>query len=95
MAEFKSLVDAVGDVAGALDEGLTLHHIPSQMVSGDAERVAAALDNGFDLLSTLLKSPNEQDSNGEVANIVDGLYFIGRALLRCAEAIEKLGKKGE
>lgn len=35
-------------------------------------------------------SPNEEDSNGEKANVVDGLFFIGRGLLRIAEAVDGL-----
>lgn len=34
-----------------------------------------------------LTSPNESDRNGETANVVDGLYFIGRALYAVADAI--------
>lgn len=35
-------------------------------------------------------SPNEADSNFEPANVVDGLYFIGRAIKQLAEAVEGL-----
>jgi len=34
-----------------------------------------------------LTSPNEADSNGEPANVVDGLFAIARALDRVADAI--------
>ena len=40
-------------------------------------------------IASTLGSPNESDSNGEAANVVDGLYFIGRAIYALAEAIEK------
>lgn len=33
-------------------------------------------------------SPNEHDSNGEPANVVDGLFAIARAITRLARAIE-------
>ena len=39
-------------------------------------------------LASALSSPNESDSNGEVVNVVDGLYFIGRAIHRLATAVE-------
>ncbi len=41
------------------------------------------------LYDTLI-SPNESDSNLEAANVVDGLFFIGRALFRLAKAVEAL-----
>ncbi len=37
-------------------------------------------------------SPNERDRNGEVANIVDGLFEIARALHRIANAMETSSK---
>jgi hypothetical protein len=37
-----------------------------------------------------LTTPNESDSNGESANVVDGLFAIARALRRVAVAIERL-----
>lgn len=33
-------------------------------------------------------SSNESDSNGEPANVVDGLFYIGRALWAIAEALK-------
>lgn len=33
-------------------------------------------------------SPNEADTNGEPANLVDGLFFMGRQLRRIADALE-------
>jgi hypothetical protein len=36
-----------------------------------------------------LESPNESDANGEVANVVDGLFAIARALRAVAAAIER------
>lgn len=41
------------------------------------------------LYETLI-SPNESDSNLEAANVVDGLFFIGRAIARLAKAVEAL-----
>lgn len=37
-----------------------------------------------------LISPNECDSNGESANVVDALFAIARSIRRLAEATEKL-----
>lgn len=34
-----------------------------------------------------LQSPNESDRNGEVANVVDGLFAIARAIGSLAEAV--------
>jgi hypothetical protein len=34
-----------------------------------------------------LESPNEADSNWENANVVDALFFIGRAIHRLADAV--------
>ncbi len=35
-------------------------------------------------------TPNESDSNGECANVVDGLFRIARAIDRLAKAVEGL-----
>jgi hypothetical protein len=35
-------------------------------------------------------SPNENDRNCEAANVVDGLFIVGRALYAVAKAIDKL-----
>ena len=44
--------------------------------------------SGGDKLATalweLLRSPNEADSNGEAANVVDGLFAVARAIERHA-----------
>ena len=45
-------------------------------------------------IAEFLATPNEFDSNGEAANVVDGLFFIGRAIHRLAEAIEGKAKPG-
>ena len=42
-----------------------------------------------DSLHQIFTSPNESDSNGEEANIVDGLYYISRSLREIAKAIER------
>ncbi len=42
------------------------------------------------LASTLI-SPNESDSNGESANVVDGLFAIARAIHHLAGAVEGAG----
>lgn len=39
-------------------------------------------------IGNTLSSPNEMDSNGEAANVVDGLFAIARGLHHVAEAIE-------
>jgi hypothetical protein len=39
-------------------------------------------------MTDVFVSPNESDSNGEEANVVDGLFAIARALNRVAKAIE-------
>lgn len=38
-----------------------------------------------------LISPNESDSNGEAANVVDGLFAIARAISKLADAVEAHG----
>lgn len=40
-------------------------------------------------IANRLHSPNEQDSNGETANIVDGLFAIARAIESLAKAIKE------
>lgn len=35
-----------------------------------------------------LMTPNEEDRNGEPANVVDGLFAIARSLDRLARAVE-------
>lgn len=40
-----------------------------------------------DVVYSALHSPNESDRNGETANVVDGLFFIGRAINRVADAL--------
>jgi hypothetical protein len=67
----------------------------------DADEIVRAIGDAAHKLSTKrvasainrsLVSPNEGDSNGEPANVVDGLFAIARALERgldrVAEAIE-------
>ena len=43
-------------------------------------------------LNNVFSSPNESDSNGEIANVVDGLFRIAYALDGVAIALEHLGK---
>jgi hypothetical protein len=38
-------------------------------------------------LDRVFESPNELDSNGEPANVVDGLFAIARSLDRIADAL--------
>jgi hypothetical protein len=45
------------------------------------------------VLGDVLRSPNELDSNFEIANVVDGMFSISRALHHVARAIE--GKEAE
>ena len=42
-----------------------------------------------DAIFAAFESPNEHDSNGEQANVVDGLFAIERAIIRLAQAIEQ------
>ena len=44
------------------------------------DQVAQAINDNF-------TSPNERDSNGEPANVVDGLFAIARAVARVASAV--------
>lgn len=53
------------------------------MTDKQAAQVAAAL-------LAVFQTPNELDSNGEAANVVDGLYRIARSLVQVASAIEDL-----
>lgn len=39
-------------------------------------------------IANALVSVNESDSNGEAANVVDGLFAIARSIRRLAEAIK-------
>lgn len=41
-----------------------------------------------DAIESTLISPNESDSNGECANVVDGLFRIARAIDRLASAVQ-------
>jgi hypothetical protein len=43
-------------------------------------------------LKDALVSPNEGDSNGEPANVVDGLFAIARAISRHGKAVEDLAR---
>lgn len=82
-----------GMIAHAISEGLSnlAENLPgsdldvAEAIDGHARTIAEALGNVF-------VSPNESDSNGEVANVVDGLYFIGRAIYALAKAVEKAGQ---
>ena len=49
--------------------------------------IAEAIQN----LANNFKSENEADRNGEVANIVDGLYYIAYSLKRIADIMESNG----
>lgn len=42
-----------------------------------------------------LQSPNERDSQGEDANVVDGLFAIARAIDRLAIAVGRLADEYE
>jgi hypothetical protein len=46
------------------------------------------MDRQGEALKACLMSPNEADRNGEVANVVDGLFAIARAIHRLAKAVE-------
>ena len=51
-------------------------------------------DELVEVLQSVFESPNESDSNGEYANVVDGLFFIGRAIEHLAVAVEGASKNG-
>jgi hypothetical protein len=46
-------------------------------------------DKTADMLRATLISPNVWDSNGEPANVVDGLFAIARALAAVADALNR------
>lgn len=51
----------------------------------------ALTDEGLSrALHSVFITPNEVDSNLENAGIADGLYFIGRAIHRLAQAVENV-----
>ncbi len=43
--------------------------------------------NLYEGIGKHMYSPNEADRNGEVANVVDGLFFIGRAIHELASEV--------
>jgi hypothetical protein len=51
------------------------------MATKDEKAIATAIQN-------VLVSPNEWDRNGEAANLVDALFFIGRAIHRLADVLD-------
>lgn len=55
------------------------------MNTGDefVSELCEAIRNSF-------QSPNEMDRNGETANVVDGLFFIGRGLMEITQALERI-----
>jgi hypothetical protein len=53
-----------------------------------------SMDEVAKALRVSLNSPNERDSNGESANVVDGLFAIARAIHRLAEAYENRADMG-
>jgi len=55
------------------------------------EEVAGSLNR----IANGLHSPNEVDANGEIANVVDGLYAISRGLFAVARAIHSLKAESE
>ncbi|ACX51567.1 hypothetical protein Adeg_0414 [Ammonifex degensii KC4] len=46
-------------------------------------------DEIAEALRATLMTPDVLDSNLEPANVVDGLFFIGRAVYRLAEVLER------
>ena len=58
-------------------------------MSEHTERFAVQSVNQFvsQALINTLSSPNELDSNGEEANVVDGLFAIARSVDNLADAI--------
>lgn len=57
--------------------------MPTDPPADQAPTLPAAVDN----IALALVTPNETDSNGEAANVVDGLFAIARALNNIAAAI--------
>jgi hypothetical protein len=55
----------------------------------EQEKDMTTKDHLADVIFDVLRSPNEADSNFEPANVVDGLYFIGRAIHRLADAVNR------
>jgi hypothetical protein len=51
--------------------------------------MAREIDRAAEAIRAVLISPNEADRNLEPANVVDALFFIGRALHSLGEAVEK------
>jgi hypothetical protein len=50
------------------------------------------VDRIAEALRATLISPNESDSNGEAANMVDGLYAVARSIYDLADAVRELGR---
>lgn len=59
----------------------------------DEDAARFATSDSVDRLADCFTSPNETDSNGETANVVDGLFAIARAIGRLADVIEKAAAK--
>ena len=53
----------------------------------EADRLGKQLERVF-------SSPNEEDRNGEQANVVDGLFAIARGLHDLADAVRDRGNSG-
>lgn len=53
------------------------------------KKIIETIDNIAKALDASLTSPNEMDSNGEVANVVDGLFAISRSIIKLANVLEK------
>ena len=53
--------------------------------------ISGAMSLIADAMRNCLVSPNESDSNGEIANAVDGLFAIARALDHVAIQLKYLG----
>lgn len=56
-----------------------------------ATKVSVDQDVIMTAMYDLFVSPNEPDSNGEAANVVDGLFAIARGLHAVARSIQYLG----
>ena len=69
----------------------------SDDVADALDGLSAEIHDGFKSLSSAVNtnftSPNENDSNWEAANVVDGLFAIARSIHALAKAINEHGQQ--
>lgn len=54
----------------------------------DDQHIYRSIDGLAVAIRETLISPNEADRNLEAANVVDGLFYIGRAIMELAKAVK-------